>query len=254
MGGTHVSERPQVINLYHYQAPDRPHLSPLPERAINVMRGTALGNPYERAYLERWAGSTPEIRAKVKADPFYVLEPYRQHLFKKLKDQDEGVIRMFSQIDSTTPLVCCCVRPDGSGVCHAHIIARAWRWWWDAGCPGLRVAIVGSKSWPAEMTSGQYPEINSLLLRIPEKAKILTRHVEGVDIYAYDTARHFEFEAEMVEVDRERDGKGAEFKRDHRLVNAAHWVYAFQHGKSTGTQHIINLATESGRMVSVQNK
>ena len=245
-----TEEGPRVINRYHYRSPEHPKLPALPDGAILVMRGTPLGNPYERAYLERWAKSTAEIAAKVRADPEYLLEPFKRHLFRQIEAGDEGVIRAFSQISTGSSLICCCVRPDGSGVCHAKIVARAWRWWWDAGCTGLRVGIVGSKTWPA-VAGGQYVEINHLMLKLPSKALVMARHVDGIDTYAIQEAKHFELGAEVIEIDREKDGKGAEFKRDRRLVERAHWVYAFLRGKSTGTQHIIDLCDEIGRPCDV---
>ena len=109
-----------------------------PPDTVSVMRGTRLGNPF-------WVGQRlgvaidllgAEAVAKVvpsleRAHPLAgdeCLELYRLHLWIKIHhEQDRGVLAAMRQIGPKSKLCCACLRPDGTGFCHAQIVVRAWR-------------------------------------------------------------------------------------------------------------------------------
>jgi len=234
-------QEPAVINRHHYRE------KPLPEPSIYIGRGTPLGNPKTKEELEAWLDDDLDAAERALDDPAYILTPFRAHLQALIEAGDDGVIRMFSLITPQHHLVCSCKRPDGSGVCHGDVVVELWAKWWDDGCPGLRVAIVGSKDWPSIGVDKQIIDVNMLLVRLPPKAMIITRRVEGVDRHAYRFAKHLERLVGVIDIDRERDGRGAEFKRDRALIEYAHWVYAFWKKPSTGTGHLVQLAQQLKR-------
>mgnify|MGYP000010467407 CR=1 FL=1 len=131
-----VSIEPWVINRWHYRQPDGSF--EFPPDTVSVMRGTRLGNPF-------WVGQRlgvaidllgAEAVAKVvpsleRAHPLAgdeCLELYRLHLWIKIHhEQDRGVLAAMRQIGPKSKLCCACLRPDGTGFCHAQIVVRAWR-------------------------------------------------------------------------------------------------------------------------------
>lgn len=92
---------PTVVNRHHYRG------KRLPQPWMYIGRGTPLGNPFR--YPEH-----PDA-----------LEQYRSWLWWRIRERDDGVLRMLAQIRPETHLVCSCApRP-----CHGDIVVRAWEWW-----------------------------------------------------------------------------------------------------------------------------
>jgi hypothetical protein len=83
---------------------EHPELTPL----------TALGNPFHHHRIR---------------DPARVLDLYRRWLWRMIEAGDRAVLEALHHITAGSYLVCSCVRLDGTGACHAKVIAQAWRWW-----------------------------------------------------------------------------------------------------------------------------
>lgn len=234
---------PVVVNRHHYKDGE------FPEPYLYVGRGTAFELNFTRDYLLRVVESNPALKARVKDDPHAIFHPYKVELFNRIKSKEPAIIRALSLIRDDSHLGCGCVKEDGSGLCHANIVKGAWEWWRSNGSPGLVVAVVGSKSWPVKKIVPQfaqlYPELLSLIATIPSQAKYIARNVEGIDRAVIEYAKACGNEAAFVEVDREANGKGAEFKRDSELIEKAHWLFAFDNG-SSGTGRIVQLAKAAG--------
>lgn len=239
---------PVVVNRHHYRTNERLSLPELPLPWRYIGRGTPLGNPWTKQQLEAWVHEDDDRVEAMGLDPEFILRPYRGWLWEKLKARDTAVIREFSLIRDTTALVCSCKRPDGSGVCHGDVVVDAWEWWKRVGCPGLEIAIVGSKSWP------DVNDIAWLVCNMPGGVNLLTRGVAGVDQLVATVVGQlegFNLTTEIVPADRAAHGRGAEFKRDRALVERAHWVLAYSMARSTGTENIIKIAQEMKRPLHV---
>lgn len=116
---------PHVLNRHHFRR------QPFPAPAFYVGRPgriaqevlaahpevtllTALGNPYNHRRI---------------ADPARVLDLYRRWLYSQITTGTPAVLEALHQLTAEAHLVCSCIRKDGSGACHAKVIAAAWRWW-----------------------------------------------------------------------------------------------------------------------------
>lgn len=91
---------PTVINRHHYRG------GKLPQPWMYIGRPTPLGNPFRHP-------EHPDA-----------LERYRVWLWERIREQDDGVMRMLAEIRAETHLVCSCApRP-----CHGDVVVRAWEW------------------------------------------------------------------------------------------------------------------------------
>jgi hypothetical protein len=121
-----VSKGPTVVNRHHVTGRH-------PEGSIYIGRrgpiafreiargcadGTALGNPRR----DRTADN---------------LKAYRCWLWGLLRQGHSGVLAVFDTLTEESRLVCSCA----PGPCHGDVVAKAWRWWVDAGRPRSRQAL-----------------------------------------------------------------------------------------------------------------
>lgn len=115
-----LAKEPQVLNHYHFHGKG----DGLPPRSRWIQRGqqpcarcrgqgpSPLANPFTKKRF-------PDIQANLGA--------YKRWLWDELKRCGPAMDELQS-IEAADFLVCSCVRPDGSGGCHGHVIVKAWKW------------------------------------------------------------------------------------------------------------------------------
>lgn len=108
-----------VLNYRHYRGRS------LPASAIYVGRANkhgcagTYGNVHTRGPCEF---CSKKYRIKVEHPGTEALTVFESEFLTKIIDESGFVVGFLSLRDK--PLVCGCVRPDGSGECHAKIIAK----------------------------------------------------------------------------------------------------------------------------------
>ena len=109
----------------------------------------------------------------------------------------------------------------------------------------MRVAIVGSRDYP------DLEAIDEYVADLNDDDVVVSGGAPGVDSRAAEAARKRGLE--VVEYPAQWDvfGRSAGFRRNHTIVDNADRVVAFQHNKSRGTQHTIDIARKAGLMVEV---
>jgi hypothetical protein len=114
----HKPGAPRIVNAHHFAEPGKQdRRPPLPEPWVYVGRSvpwggpSPLGNPYS-----------------VQEHGTRALELYKGWLRERLKRRDPTVLAALRAIPADAHLVCHCVRPDGSGGCHARVVTLAWEW------------------------------------------------------------------------------------------------------------------------------
>ena len=116
---------PHVLNRHHYRRRPFPAGSFYVGRAGRIARQVLSGHPELRALT---ALGNPYHHRRF-ADPALVLDLYRRWLWSRIQAGDRAVLEALHQLSGESHLVCSCIRKDGSGACHAKVIAQAWRWW-----------------------------------------------------------------------------------------------------------------------------
>ena len=110
----------------------------------------------------------------------------------------------------------------------------------------MRVLVCGSRTWRDRDTIG------AVLGAIPRGSTIVTGGARGADQLAETIAHALGFEVETYLADWQRDGQGAGFARNLRmLASEPDLVLAFQRDGSRGTQHVIDEARKRGIAVQV---
>lgn len=89
-----------VINKYH-------HNGRVPDHAVNIMRGTAFGNPFP-------------INAQ--HDRATVIQMYREYLHKRVHE-DPVFAQQVRELHGKT--LCCCCKPQA---CHGDVLISAAKW------------------------------------------------------------------------------------------------------------------------------
>lgn len=110
---------------------------------------------------------------------------------------------------------------------------------------GERVAIVGSRDWPDPVA------VVLAVENLPTGTVVVSGGARGVDRIAADAARARGLEVVEHLPDWERLGRRAGFVRNCAIVDDCDRVIAFQHERSRGTQHTIDLAERLGKPVQV---
>jgi hypothetical protein len=132
-----LSFEPWVANKWHYR--DRDGSYRFPPDAIDIQRGSPIGNPFRVgdmidaaiAVLGRDAvatvlGRAPRSDDQITSDTCLAL--YRAWLMRQIRERDRGVMRALQRIGPKSVLMCTCKRPDGTGLCHGDVVVRCWRW------------------------------------------------------------------------------------------------------------------------------
>lgn len=109
-----------------------------------------------------------------------------------------------------------------------------------------RVAIIGSRDYPRLRDVYEYVRL------LPADTVVVSGGARGVDRTAADAARHRGLEVVEHLPDWKRDGKGAGFIRNAKIVADADRVVAFHNGVSRGTSHSIETAIRTGKPVDVR--
>lgn len=110
--------------------------------------------------------------------------------------------------------------------------------------PAMKVAIIGSRDYPALDRVRQY------IARLPADWTIVSGGARGVDQAAAKAAH----EQGLHLIEHPADwslGRGAGFQRNHLIVNDCDYLVAFWDGVSRGTQHSISLAQAAGKRVYI---
>ena len=82
---------------------------------------------------------------------------------------------------------------------------------------------------------------------------IISGGARGADFYGEKYAQDEGFSLEVFPADWKKFGKSAGFRRNEQMAEFADALIAFWDGKSHGTKHMIDTATEKGMNVSVVN-
>lgn len=104
----------------------------------------------------------------------------------------------------------------------------------------MRVAIVGSRSWPYDQLIKS--EVNGL----PPESIIVSGGAVGVDRTAELYGKLRDLKTIVYKPDWDTFGRSAGYRRNVTIIGDADRVIAFQHNKSKGTQHSIDLAVKKG--------
>ena len=82
---------------------------------------------------------------------------------------------------------------------------------------------------------------------------IVSGHAKGADLAGEQYANEDKFDLEIFPADWKKYGKSAGFRRNEQMAEFADALIAFWDGKSNGTKHMIDIATEKGMNVKVVN-
>lgn len=82
---------------------------------------------------------------------------------------------------------------------------------------------------------------------------IVSGHAKGADLAGEQYANEEKFDLEIFPADWKKYGKSAGFRRNEQMAEFADALIAFWDGKSNGTKHMIDIATEKGMNVKVVN-
>ena len=91
--------------------------------------------------------------------------------------------------------------------------------------------------------------LNILLIGLsdlPYKVSFVSGMAKGADAVGKAFAQHLGVKCEEYPADWEKFGKGAGFIRNRQMAENAEALVAFWDGRSSGTKHQINIATELG--------
>lgn len=80
---------------------------------------------------------------------------------------------------------------------------------------------------------------------------IVSGHAKGADFSVEKYAKDEGFDLEIFPADWKKFGKAASFRRNEQMAEFADALIAFWDGKSHGTKHMIDIATEKGIKVKV---
>lgn len=80
---------------------------------------------------------------------------------------------------------------------------------------------------------------------------IVSGHAKGADLAGEQYANEEKLDLEIFPADWKKYGKSAGFRRNEQMAEFADALIAFWDGKSNGTKHMIDIATEKGMNVRV---
>lgn len=109
----------------------------------------------------------------------------------------------------------------------------------------MKIAIVGSRDYP------NLNRVREFVKALPVGTVVVSGGARGVDYVAATTARIRGLEVIEYLAEWEQYGQRAGYLRNKDIVAAADRVVAFWDGRSRGTQHTIQLATEAGKDVTI---
>lgn len=115
----------------------------------------------------------------------------------------------------------------------------------------VRVIIAGSRDFTDYKFLEQ--ECDHLLQNIQENIVIVSGTANGADKLGEKYAQDKGYKLDKYPANWNLYGKSAGYKRNAQMADNADALIAFWDGKSKGTQHMINLATEKGLQVRVIN-
>ena len=82
---------------------------------------------------------------------------------------------------------------------------------------------------------------------------IVSGHAKGADTYGEMYANEEKLDLEIFTADWKKYGKSAGFRRNEQMAEFADALIAFWDGKSNGTKHMIETATNKGMQIKVVN-
>jgi len=199
------------------------HRDTIPPEAVYVGRGTAFGNPYTHrrgSHSAPYLVATRDAAIQAFATALFAQPTLLLHVREALRGRD---------------LVCSCT----PAPCHADILLRV--------ANGFAVAIVGSR---------EFPHLDWVEHGVSDMAPgtlMVSGNARGVDRTAEKAARR---RGDLLVVSLPADwngphGKLAGFARNADIVRFADRVVAYWDGKSRGTKHTIDIATQQGKPVLV---
>ena len=108
----------------------------------------------------------------------------------------------------------------------------------------MKLAVVGSRTW------SDYALLCRTLDAIGPTS-IISGGARGADAFAEAYAQTRKLPLVVFHPDWKRDGRGAGFKRNAYIVDAADKVIVFWDGKSRGAAHTMELARKAGKLLRV---
>jgi hypothetical protein len=82
---------------------------------------------------------------------------------------------------------------------------------------------------------------------------IISGHAKGADLAGEQYANEEKLDLEIFPADWKKYGKSAGFRRNEQMAEFADALIAFWDGKSNGTKHMIDTATNKGMQIKVVN-
>lgn len=115
-----------------------------------------------------------------------------------------------------------------------------------------KVAIVGSRKWPASMVDAAYEAVRAYVRGLPVGTTIISGEAIGVDSWAKMAADetglpYIPFPARYDLYDE----MAAPFIRNKEIAAACDRLVAFQYRKSGGTEHVVETTRSLGKRVDV---
>ena len=93
-------------------------------------------------------------------------------------------------------------------------------------------------------------DMNRLWLKIGPY-EVVSGMARGVDRTSHDIAVAAGIKVYPFPADWDRHGRSAGYKRNEQMAKNARYLLAFWDGRSRGTKHMIDIATEAGLMVII---
>lgn len=107
------------------------------------------------------------------------------------------------------------------------------------------VVVAGSRKY-RKLTA-----VTALVESFPLDYRVLTGGAQGVDERAYSIAKRRGIALPRMNADWDTDGLAAGAIRNRKMLDAADCVYAFWDGKSSGTEDMINIARQAGKLKAI---
>ena len=114
----------------------------------------------------------------------------------------------------------------------------------------MKIAIVGSREFKDEVYVKAKVQGIFLAWR-PNNPILVSGGAKGVDTWAEEEVKVYDFPTIIYLPEWEKYGKSAGFRRNELIINSADLVIAFWDGKSKGTKHSIDLAIKSGKPLDI---
>lgn len=112
----------------------------------------------------------------------------------------------------------------------------------------IQIGVVGSRGFD---NFDLLTSILNFLIEDYESTIIVSGGAKGADSMAEIYASEMKLSTLIYEADWERFGKRAGFIRNKLIVDNSDFIVAFWDGKSKGTKHTIDLATNAGKEVII---